>query len=85
MPPAARSPPCPGSRSRSRWRRRQGFKPLDKIRALPDDKIVEVADFVDFLKLKTDEQQLSRTTTALSEHAFAKIWDNDDDAEYDKL
>ena len=58
---------------------------LDKIRALPDDKIAEVADFVEFLKLKTDEQQLTRASSALSEHAFAKVWDNDDDAEYDKL
>ncbi len=58
---------------------------LDKIRTLPDDKIAEVADFVEFLKLKTEDQQLTRATTALSEHAFAKVWDNDADAEYDKL
>ena len=58
---------------------------LDKIRALPDDKIAEVADFVEFLKLKADEQQLAHAATALSEQAFAKVWDNPDDAEYDKL
>jgi hypothetical protein len=58
---------------------------IDKIRALPDDKIAEVADFVEFLKFKTDEQQFARSTTALSEQAFAKVWDNDDDAEYDKF
>jgi hypothetical protein len=56
---------------------------LDKILTLPDDKIAEVADFIEFLKLKTDEQQLTRATTALSEHAFAKVWDNDADAEYE--
>ena len=58
---------------------------IDKIRALPEDKIAEVADFVEFLRFKTDEQQLTRAATALSEQAFAKVWDNDDDAEYDKL
>lgn len=58
---------------------------LDKIRALPDDKIAEVADFVEFLKLKTDEQQLTHAATALSEQAFKKVWNNDDDAEYGKL
>jgi len=58
---------------------------LDKIRALPEDKIAEVADFVEFLKLKTDEQEAARATTKLSEQAFAKVWNNPDDAEYDKL
>jgi hypothetical protein len=58
---------------------------LDKIRALPADKIAEVADFVEFLKLKTDEQQAATAVTKLSEQAFQKVWDNDDDAEYDKL
>jgi hypothetical protein len=58
---------------------------LDKIRALPEDKIAEVADFVEFLKLKTDEQEASRATSKLSEQAFEKVWDNPDDAEYDKL
>ena len=58
---------------------------LDKIRALPPDKIAEVADFVEFLKLKTDEQQAVSAVTTLSERAFANVWDNDDDAEYDKL
>jgi len=32
---------------------------LDKIRALPDDKIAQVADFVEFLKLK--HQQAAAT------------------------
>jgi hypothetical protein len=58
---------------------------LDKIRSLPEDKIAEVADFVEFLKLKTDEQEAARATTKLSEQAFEKVWDNPDDAEYDKL
>ena len=58
---------------------------LDKIRALPDDKIAEVVDFVEFLQLKVNEQGLARATTALSEQAFGKLWDNPDDAEYDKL
>ena len=28
---------------------------LDKIRALPPDKITEVEDFVDFLRMKSDD------------------------------
>jgi hypothetical protein len=30
---------------------------LDKIRALPEDKIAEVADFVEFLRLRAEEQR----------------------------
>ena len=58
---------------------------LDKIRALPDDKIAEVADFVEFLRLKTEEHEAAAAVTKLSEQAFQKVWDNPDDAEYDKL
>jgi hypothetical protein len=58
---------------------------LDKIRALPDDKIAEVIDFVEFLQLKSDEHRLKTATAALSEQAFQKVWDNPDDAEYDEL
>jgi hypothetical protein len=58
---------------------------LDKIRSLPEDKIAEVADFVEFLRLRTEEQQATTAVTKLSEQAFAKVWDNPDDAEYDKL
>jgi hypothetical protein len=57
---------------------------LDKIRALPPDKITEVEDFVDFLRMKSDELLTKRAITKRSETAFEKIWDNDDDAEYDK-
>lgn len=58
---------------------------LDKIRALPEDKIPEVIDFVEFLQFKASEQGLARATAALSEPSFAKVWDNADDAEYDNL
>jgi hypothetical protein len=58
---------------------------LQKIQSLPDDKIVEVEDFVDFLRQKLDDQSLGRAVTKLSDGAFAKVWDNPDDAEYDQL
>lgn len=58
---------------------------LDKIRALPPDKITEVEDFVDCLRMKSDELLTKHAAAKLSEAAFDKVWDNDDDAEYDKL
>jgi hypothetical protein len=56
-----------------------------KIRRLPPEKVAEVEDFVDFLYDREQERSLSRATTKLSENAFAKVWDNPDDAEYDRL
>jgi hypothetical protein len=58
---------------------------FDKIRALPADKVAEVEDFVDFLRQKVAEQALTRATARLSVSAFAEVWDNPDDAEYDRI
>ncbi len=58
---------------------------LAKIRGLPPERVAEVEDFVDFLCQREQERVLSQATTKLSEAAFAKIWDNPDDAEYDRL
>lgn len=58
---------------------------IDKIRALPPDKLTEVEDFVDFLRQKNEERRLTQAGKQLSEKAFQKVWDNPEDAEYDKL
>jgi hypothetical protein len=58
---------------------------IEKIRALPPDKIAQVEDFIDFLRMRHDERQLAHAATALSEKVFEKVWDNPEDADYDKL
>jgi Protein of unknown function (DUF2281) len=58
---------------------------IDKIRRLPEDKLAEVEDFVDFLRQRQEEARLAQAVTGASEAAFAKVWDNPDDAEYDRL
>lgn len=58
---------------------------IEKIRALPPERVAEVEDFVDFLRMRGDDRRLTRAATKLSEEAFQKIWDNPDDAEYDQL
>jgi hypothetical protein len=58
---------------------------LDKIRSLPPERVAEVADFVDFLRSRDLDRALADAATRLSEAAFAKIWDNPDDADYDRL
>jgi len=58
---------------------------LEKIRRLAPERVAEVEDFVDFLRLCDEEQQLTRAASQLSEQAFAKVWDHVDDADYDRL
>lgn len=57
---------------------------IEKIRALPADKIAEVLDFVDFLAHR-DDRLLVEAAAKLSEPVFAAVWNNPDDAEYDSL
>ena len=58
---------------------------LDKIRRLPPERVAEVEDFVDFLRLRDEERQLTDAAAQLSEAAFARVWDHPDDADYDRL
>jgi Protein of unknown function (DUF2281) len=57
---------------------------IEKIKELPPDKIAEVVDFVDFLAHR-DDRLLVQAAARISQPAFAKVWDNPEDAEYDKL
>ena len=58
---------------------------IEKIRLLPPAKVSEVEDFIDFLCQRDADRRLSRAATKLSESAFARVWDNPDDADYDQL
>lgn len=57
---------------------------LEKIESLPPERVAEVEDFVDFLH-EREERRLVQAAARASEPAFAKVWDNPDDAAYDKL
>ena len=57
---------------------------IEKIKSLPPDKIAEVVDFVNFLAHR-DDRLLVEAAAKLSEPAFAAVWNNPDDAEYDSL
>jgi hypothetical protein len=57
---------------------------ISKIRRLPPDKVAEVEDFVDFLSQRED-RRITQAATKLAEKAFEKVWDNPDDAAYDRL
>jgi len=58
---------------------------LDKLRMLPPERLAEAEDFVDFLCLREQEGALTRVATKLAEPAFDRVWDNPDDADYDRL
>jgi hypothetical protein len=58
---------------------------LEKIRSLSPERLAEVEDFVDFLRQRSDDSTLSFAAMKLSEDAFRKVWDNPDDADYDRL
>ena len=58
---------------------------IKKIQSLPPEKAAEVEDFVDFLRLRHDDNRLTHAAANLSEEAFAEVWDNPEDAVYDEL
>jgi len=58
---------------------------LEKIKRLSPEKAAEVEDFIDFLVQRDRERDLAGAATRISEGAFAKVWDNEDDADYDRL
>ncbi len=58
---------------------------IEKIKQLPPQRMMEVEDFVDFLRTRDDRQNLTRAAAKASEASFAAVWDNDEDAAYDRL
>ena len=58
---------------------------IKKIEALPAERIAEVEDFVEFLRLREQERTLTRAAAAASATAFAAVWGNPEDDVYDAL
>jgi hypothetical protein len=58
---------------------------VEKLKTLPPERRAEVEDFIDFLQHRESDRQLTSAATHASEPAFKAVWDNDQDAAYDKL
>ena len=58
---------------------------IQKLQALAPNRLNEVEDFIDFLSQRDSDRQLTRAAMAVSEPALHALWDNADDAKYDKL
>lgn len=57
-------------------------KEIDK---LPEDLLVEVYDFIQFLESKQERSLFVKISQELSTASFKKIWDNEEDSVYDNL
>lgn len=58
---------------------------LEKLRALPPAQVAEVKDFVDFLHSRSEARALTIAAVKLAENSFSRVWDNESDADYDRL
>ena len=58
---------------------------FDKIKQLAPQRMAEVEDFVDFLRARDGDQRLMHAAAQASEVSFARVWDNDEDAAYDRM
>lgn len=58
---------------------------IEKLNALPIERLREVEDFVDFLRARDQDRALVRAAAAASEPAFSDVWSNPEDDVYDAL
>jgi hypothetical protein len=58
---------------------------IQKLQRLPTQRLAEVEDFVDFLQTREEDRQLVQAAAKVAEARFAAVWDNDEDAAYDRM
>ncbi len=59
---------------------------IDKLEALPPERVAEVEDFIDFLNNRSHyDKRLIQTASKVAEPSLAEIWDNPEDDIYDQL
>jgi hypothetical protein len=59
--------------------------PIEKIRVLPEERLSEVEDFIDFIRLREQQRALARDAAVASATAFAAVWSNLEDDVYDGI
>ena len=57
----------------------------EKIKSLSPEQVVEVEDFVEFLRFRSQERGLIRVAATASHPAFEAVWANPEDDAYDAL
>jgi hypothetical protein len=56
-----------------------------EVDKLPENALSEVLDFIQFLEQKRQKGDLMLAAQRISERSFEKVWNNEEDAAYDKL
>lgn len=56
-----------------------------EVDKLPENALSEVLDFIQFLELKREKGDLILAAQGISERSFERVWNNEEDAAYDKL
>lgn len=57
----------------------------DRMQTLSEEQLAEVEDFIDFLRFRALEHEITRAAAAASEPAFHAVWNNPEDDAYDAL
>jgi hypothetical protein len=57
----------------------------EKLESLSPELIAEVEDFVEFVRLRSEQRMLARAAAAASVPSFEAIWNNPEDSAYDAL
>ncbi|MDT0498958.1 hypothetical protein RM530_16565 [Algiphilus sp. W345] len=58
---------------------------VKKLQQLPPARVAEVEDFIDFLSSRDGDRPLVKAAQAVSQAGLSAVWDNSDDADYDRL
>lgn len=58
---------------------------IEKVNQLSVEEIEQVEHFIDSLKKNDLDNRLTLRSKKLAESVFERVWDNPEDAEYDKL
>lgn len=58
---------------------------IEKISALPSERIAEIEDFVDFIRAREHGRALTQAASAASAPAFEAVWSNPEDDVYDAV
>lgn len=58
---------------------------IEKISELPEDRLAEIENFVDFIRDQESHRALVQAAAAASEPSFARVWDNPEDDIYNDL
>lgn len=58
---------------------------LEKPKGLPPEQVAEMENCVDFLRTRHEEQRVTQAAMKACAPAFNKIWNNSEDADYERL